>query len=261
MGVSHDIYRWRVIILTVFFGLAVANCKKKHSSDDGDNGADSGSGYGGAGSSGGSGGGGTASVSALALNLIADMVAAISPGGSQASVSGLSAGQASAISDAATAAINNAQVASSSDATKIVGVIMRGAVGSLATRSVLNGDDSRVGSVTGALASSLFESVKSLDVTNLPDASAIPGTSARATALYAIARGAMSGVPTAVSSATAIGTGFSVAARAIVANLGAAGSDEEIILSADLPAIGAGLAAGVSSLPFSWLSCKTPVGW
>ena len=257
MGLSYDIYRWRVIVLTVFVGLAVANCRKKHSNDGGDSATDSSSGTD---TTAGSAVGGPGTISALASKLITDMVAAISPGGSQSSVSGLSAAQANAISDAATAAINQAQVAGSSDATKVVGVIMRGAVGSLGNGSVLNGDDSRVGPVSGALASSLFDSVKNLDVTNLPDASAIPGTSARATALYAIARGAMSGVPTAVSSTTAIGTGFSVAARAIVANLGSAGSDEETILSADLPAIGAGLAAGVSSLPLSPGDKSTDLG-
>ncbi|MCX6104630.1 MAG: tail fiber domain-containing protein [Proteobacteria bacterium] len=241
--------RWLVIL--VLAALLVQGCKKRHSSpavDDGTGATEET--YTASGSTVDAGGGSAdPGLSLLATNLIADLVTAISPGGYLATVSGLSAAQANAIGDAARLAVIKSKLATSTDATKIVGVIMQGAVGSLASSSVLNGDDSRVGTLTGALANSLFTSVKSLDAAYLPEASATPGMTAMATALTATARGGINGVPTAVSSAAAISSALSAAAQAMVANLGAVGSDEDTILDSDLPAIGAGLAAGSSTLP------------
>ena len=193
--------------------------------------------------------GSTESLSLLAQTIIADLVRTVGPAGINPGTTNLSEAQAAAIGEAAKTAVSKAGVSTSGDATKLVGIIMQGALESLNTTPVAISDPSQMILVTGKVASSIYTTMKTIEPANLPDASATPGMSAKATAQSAMAKGAINAVPTAVAVSSNIGSTLSGVAQVMVANVGAGGSDEETILQADLPALAAGLTAAVATLP------------
>ncbi|MBM4253229.1 MAG: hypothetical protein FJ146_14765, partial [Deltaproteobacteria bacterium] len=190
-----------------------------------------------------------ARLSTLAERLIKDMVMAVGPSGEHADQNSLSESDAMVVSKAATDAVIAAGVSTSTDATKLVGVIIYGAASALPVAPISINDHGRVSALTGLMASGLFASLKDLDAANLPQGSATVGMTAKATAHTAIANGAVRSLANSVIPVSDMAHVIDDVSQSIVAQVGETGSNEATILQYDLPAIAAGITTGVAALP------------
>jgi len=200
------------------------------------------------GGGGGGGGGSTSSVTPDAQAVIAALVAAIGPSTALLGADDqLTADQADQVGNAAERAVLSAGHGSSSDYTEIMGDIMGGAEGSLDTVGVTDPD--QVTGLSGKMAGSLFKSLSEADDENLPDDAAAEGQTAKGTAIAAIGQAAMANLTAAGVPDADVPETSEAMSSAIVARVGAAGSGEDDIIEGELPALSAGLTAGISTLP------------